>query len=71
MPEWIMVVADMFEALTAAHRSSKEAKLISEAVRILHKLVVKGNIDIDGLELFLTSGVYTVTMQRGSYHLNN
>jgi HD-GYP domain-containing protein (c-di-GMP phosphodiesterase class II)/ABC-type amino acid transport substrate-binding protein len=58
MPERIMVVADVFEALTAADRPYKEAKPISEAVRILHKLVVKGNIDIDVFELFLTSGVY-------------
>jgi HD-GYP domain-containing protein (c-di-GMP phosphodiesterase class II)/ABC-type amino acid transport substrate-binding protein len=58
MPERIMVVADVFEALTAADRPYKKAKPISEAVSILHKLVVKGNIDVDVFELFLTSGVY-------------
>jgi HD-GYP domain-containing protein (c-di-GMP phosphodiesterase class II)/ABC-type amino acid transport substrate-binding protein len=58
MPERIMVVADVFEALTASDRPYKEAKPISEAVGILHKLVVKGNIDADVFELFLNSGVY-------------
>jgi len=58
VPERIMVVADVFEALTAADRPYKKAKPISEAVSILHKLVVKGNIDVDVFELFLTSGVY-------------
>jgi len=58
MPERIMVVADIFEALTAADRPYKTPKPISEAVAILHKMVLKGNIDGDVFELFLTSGVY-------------
>ena len=58
MPERIMVVADIFEALTAADRPYKTPKPISEAVAILHKMVMKGNIDADVFELFLTSGVY-------------
>jgi len=57
-PERIMVVADIFEALTAADRPYKTPKPLSEAVAILHKMVVKGNIDVDVFELFLTSGVY-------------
>ena len=58
IPERIMVVADVFEALTASDRPYKDAKPISEAVGILHKLVLKGNIDADVFELFLNSGVY-------------
>lgn len=58
LPERIMVVADVFEALTAADRPYKEPKPISEAVTILHKLVQKGNIDADVFELFLSSGIY-------------
>ena len=53
-----MVVADVFEALTASDRPYKDAKPISEAVGILHKLVLKGNIDADVFELFLSSGVF-------------
>jgi HD-GYP domain-containing protein (c-di-GMP phosphodiesterase class II)/ABC-type amino acid transport substrate-binding protein len=64
MPERIMVVADIFEALTAADRPYKTAKPISQAVAILHKMVVKGNIDADVFELFLTSGVYMLYAKR-------
>ncbi len=64
MPERIMVVADVFEALTAADRPYKEAKPISEAISILYKLVCKGNIDADVFELFLTSGVYRQYAER-------
>lgn len=64
MPERIMVVADIFEALTAADRPYKTPKPISEAVMILHKMVVKGNIDADVFELFLTGGVYLLYAER-------
>jgi len=57
-PERIMVVADIFEALTAADRPYKKAKPISQAVSILHKMALRESIDIDVFELFLTSGVY-------------
>lgn len=57
-PERIMVVADIFEALTAADRPYKKAKPISQAVAILHKMALRESIDIDVFELFLTSGVY-------------
>jgi len=57
-PERIMVVADIFEALTAADRPYKKAKPISQAVTILHKMALRESIDIDVFELFLTSGVY-------------
>lgn len=59
-----MVVADIFEALTAAERPYKMPKPIGQAVAILHKMVVKCNIDADVFELFLTSGVYLLYAQR-------
>jgi len=58
IPARIMVIADIFEALTASDRPYKKAKSLSEAVRILAKFKAKKHIDGDLFDLFLTSGVY-------------
>ena len=58
VPARIMVIADIFEALTAADRPYKTPKMFSEAIQILHGLTVRGNIDADIFRLFLTSGVH-------------
>lgn len=58
MPERIMVLADIFEALTAADRPYKKAKPVSAAIDILSKLVRDNHVDRDVFELFLTRGVY-------------
>jgi hypothetical protein len=58
VPERILAVADVFEALTAADRPYKKAKPVSEAVKILHQMVLDDHIDRDCFELFLSSGVY-------------
>jgi len=58
IPERIMVVADIFEALTAADRPYKKAKPISQALDILHKMAQRQHVDIEVFELFLKSGVY-------------
>lgn len=58
IPERIMAIADVFEALTAADRPYKPAKKVSEAVAILHRMVEEGDLDRDVFELFLRSGVY-------------
>ncbi|WP_434567795.1 transporter substrate-binding domain-containing protein [Vibrio chagasii] len=58
IPERILVVADIFEALTASDRPYKKAKPLSEAISILSKMVESGHIDKDVFELLLTSGVY-------------
>ena len=47
-----MVLADIFEALTAAYRPYKKAKMVSVAVDILHKLVEREYVDRDVFELF-------------------
>ena len=52
------MLADIFEALTAADRPYKKAKPISVAIDILHKMVLDDHVDRDLFELFLTSGVY-------------
>lgn len=58
IPERIMVLADIFEALTAADRPYKKAKPVSVAIDILSKMVADEHIDVDVFELFLSSGVY-------------
>lgn len=58
IPERILVVADIFEALTAADRPYKKAKTLSESLKIMQFMVKDQHIDSDVFELFLTSGVY-------------
>jgi HD-GYP domain-containing protein (c-di-GMP phosphodiesterase class II)/DNA-binding NarL/FixJ family response regulator len=58
VPARIMMIADIFEALTATDRPYKKPKPLSEALHILHTLKRKGHIDADIFDLFLTSGVY-------------
>ncbi len=58
IPERILAVADIFEALTASDRPYKKAKPISVAVAILHKMMLDNHIDRDCFELFINSGVY-------------
>jgi HD-GYP domain-containing protein (c-di-GMP phosphodiesterase class II) len=58
VPERIMAVADVFEALTAADRPYKKAKNISVAIDILHQMVLDNHIDRDCFELFISNEVY-------------
>ncbi|BAJ03767.1 HD domain-containing phosphohydrolase [Shewanella violacea] len=58
IPERILVVADIFEALTAADRPYKKAKPLSVAIDILHKMALDEHLDMDLFKLFLTSGIY-------------
>ncbi|QFU77751.1 transporter substrate-binding domain-containing protein [Halioglobus maricola] len=58
IPERILAVADVFEALTASDRPYKKAKPVSVAVDILHKMVEDNHIDRDCFELFIREGVY-------------
>lgn len=58
IPARIMVIADIFEALTASDRPYKKPKPLSEAVDILYQFVRKRHIDPDLFHLFLKSGIY-------------
>ncbi|TXS88901.1 transporter substrate-binding domain-containing protein [Parahaliea maris] len=58
IPERLLAVADVFEALTAADRPYKKAKPVSVAVDILHKMVEDDHIDRDSFELFIRERVY-------------
>ncbi|MDG3086076.1 HD domain-containing phosphohydrolase [Vibrio hannami] len=56
--ERILVLADIFEALTADDRPYKKAKSLSVAISILHEFVKDQHIDPQVFKLFLTSGIY-------------
>ncbi|GIU19894.1 MULTISPECIES: HD domain-containing phosphohydrolase [unclassified Shewanella] len=58
IPERILVVADIFEALTAADRPYKKAKSLSVAIDILYKMALDEHLDMDIFKLFLSSGIY-------------
>lgn len=58
IPARIMAVADIFEALTASDRPYKDAKTLSESIKILNFMAKDKHIDEDIFKLFLTSGAY-------------
>ncbi|KAA1192872.1 HAMP domain-containing protein [Pseudohalioglobus sediminis] len=58
IPERILAIADVFEALTAADRPYKKAKTVGAAVSIMHDMVQNNHLDRACFELFLASGVY-------------
>ncbi|WP_028865275.1 HD-GYP domain-containing protein, partial [Psychromonas aquimarina] len=58
VPSRMMMIADIFEALTASDRPYKKEKKLSEAIKILNGMKNDGHIDPDLFELFLSSGVY-------------
>ncbi len=58
IPERVMAIADIFEALTAADRPYKPPKTLSESVKILVSMARDNHIDGQLLRLFLSTGVY-------------
>jgi hypothetical protein len=58
IPERIMALADIFEALTAPDRPYKRTHTLSTAFDILYNMVEENEVDKDVFELFLRSGVY-------------
>ncbi|MBQ4833942.1 transporter substrate-binding domain-containing protein [Pseudoalteromonas sp. MMG010] len=58
IPERILALADVFEALTASDRPYKKAKKLSEALNILHQMAIERHIDITLFRLFIRSKVY-------------
>lgn len=58
IPERIMAVADIFEALTAIDRPYKEGKTLTESLTIMQRMVDDGHIDREVFKLFVRSGVY-------------
>ncbi|MGX9521702.1 HD domain-containing phosphohydrolase [Vibrio mediterranei] len=64
IPERILAVADIFEALTAADRPYKKAKTISESLDILHKMALEEHVDMEVFQLFIKSRVYMTYSKR-------
>ncbi len=58
IPERIMAVADIFEALTAADRPYKAPKSLSNCIKIMSFMRNDGHICPDLFELLLRSGLY-------------
>ncbi len=58
LPARMMAIADIFEALTSADRPYKQAKKLSECVRIMGFMRNDDHIDPALFDLFLTSGVW-------------
>ncbi len=58
LPAKMMVIADVFEALTASDRPYKKAKKLSDALKIMALMQKGGHFDPDLYRLFLTSGIY-------------
>ena len=58
VPMRIMAIADIFEALTASDRPYKNAKTLSESIKILYFFKKDRHIDPDLFDLLLTSGIY-------------
>ena len=59
----IMMVCDVFDALTASDRPYREAMSVEEALQILRREADKGALDADVVELFATSGVYEKVLE--------
>ncbi|MGR6838180.1 HD domain-containing phosphohydrolase [Aliivibrio wodanis] len=58
LPERILVLSDIFEALTAADRPYKKAKPISLSLKIMRNMALDEHIDKNVFNLFLQSKTY-------------
>ena len=58
IPARIMVIADIFEALTASDRPYKKGKTLSQAIKIMGFMKKDEHIDAELFDLFLNSGVH-------------
>lgn len=64
IPSRIMAIADIFEALTAPDRPYKKPNTVSEAIKVLYDLKIRGQIDAGLFDLFLSSGLYARYAQK-------
>ncbi len=54
----VLVIADIFEALTSADRPYKKSKSLSQAIDIMVHMAQEHKIDADLFGLFIESGIY-------------
>ncbi|PYF81566.1 HD domain-containing protein [Marinomonas alcarazii] len=64
IPDRVLMIADVFEALTAADRPYKKAKPLSVAVDIMFNMCKEGHLDLQLFRFFLTSGTYLTYAER-------
>lgn len=57
LPERVLMIADIFEALTANDRPYKEAKTFDQAKGIIGYMAKDGHLDADLVDFFFDSGV--------------
>ena len=58
LEDQIMILADMFEALSASNRSYKEPNSMSEIASILQDLIKSNHMDKELVQFFFDSGIY-------------
>ncbi len=58
IPERVLAIADIFEALTAADRPYKTPRSVEDTLGAMQAMVQIGHLDRDLFALFLRSGVY-------------
>ena len=58
IPQRVMAIADVFEALTASDRPYKRAKTLSEAFEIMVRMGTEGHLDPELMAFFLRSRVW-------------
>jgi len=64
VPEKIMAIADVFEALTAVDRPYKRGKTLTEALGLMAGMVDKGHLDKDTFNLFVQSRTWLTYAQQ-------
>ncbi|NLQ17666.1 HD domain-containing protein [Marinomonas sp. M1K-6] len=58
IPDRVLMIADVFEALTASDRPYKTAKPVSVAIDIMYGMCQEGHLDLPLFRFFLESGIY-------------
>lgn len=64
LPERVLMISDIFEALTAMDRPYKQAKSLEEAKTIIGYMAKDNHLDADLVEYFFNSGVPEHYLQR-------
>ena len=64
VPSRIIMIADIFEALTSSDRPYKSPKKLSEALRILQTMKNKGQIDAEIYTVFIKNKIFLKYAQR-------
>ncbi|SBS28946.1 Cyclic di-GMP phosphodiesterase response regulator RpfG [Marinomonas spartinae] len=64
IPDRILMIADVFEALTASDRPYKKANSLSSAIDLMYNMCKKGHLDMTMFRFFLESDTYLQYAER-------